>query len=99
MFLDLTFGAGGHTKGLLNRNPQSIMYALDRDQYAIELARQLAKEYPCEKSPFFTSMKSTKFSLHRNRLFPHHGQFSDLKKIFHDRKNFFDGILLDAGTR
>lgn len=48
MFLDLTFGAGGHTKGLLNRNPQSIVNALDRDQYAIELAQQLAKEYPCE---------------------------------------------------
>jgi 16S rRNA C1402 N4-methylase RsmH len=46
--LDLTFGAGGHTKGLLNQNDKSIVYALDRDQYAIELAHQMAKEYPCE---------------------------------------------------
>ena len=99
MFLDLTFGAGGHTKGLLNRNPQSIVDALDRDEYAIELARQLAKEYPCEKGVFFDFGKSTICSRRRNRLFPHHGQFSDLKKIFNDRKNFFDGILLDAGTR
>jgi 16S rRNA C1402 N4-methylase RsmH len=46
--LDLTFGAGGHTKGILNSNDKSIVYALDRDQYSIELAKELAKEYPCE---------------------------------------------------
>jgi 16S rRNA C1402 N4-methylase RsmH len=46
--LDLTFGAGGHTKGLLNQNDKSIVYDIDRDQYAIELAHQMAKEYPCE---------------------------------------------------
>ncbi len=51
-FLDLTFGAGGHTKGLLDRNKNSIVYVLDRDQYAIELARDMAKEYPCEKTEF-----------------------------------------------
>ncbi|CAF1291063.1 unnamed protein product [Rotaria sordida] len=79
IFLDLTFGAGGHTKGLLNRNEKSIVYALDRDQNAIELAYEMAKEYP-------------------NRLFPFHGQFSELKQIFKNKENFFDGILLDAGT-
>ncbi|CAF1066128.1 unnamed protein product [Rotaria sp. Silwood1] len=79
MFLDLTFGAGGHTRGLLNRNEKSIVYALDRDQNAIELAHEMAKEYP-------------------NRLFPFHGQFSELKQIFKNKENFFDGILLDAGT-
>jgi 16S rRNA C1402 N4-methylase RsmH len=46
--LDLTFGAGGHTKGLLNRNEKSIVYALDRDQNSIELAHEMAKEYPYE---------------------------------------------------
>ncbi|CAF1441090.1 unnamed protein product [Rotaria sp. Silwood1] len=79
MFLDLTFGAGGHTRGLLNRNEKSIVYALDRDQNAIELAHEMAKEYP-------------------NRLFPFHGQFSELKQIFKNKENFFDGVLLDAGT-
>ncbi|CAF2643754.1 unnamed protein product [Rotaria sp. Silwood2] len=79
IFFDLTFGAGGHTKGLLNRNEKSIVYALDRDQKAIELAHEMAKEYP-------------------NRLFPFHGQFSELKQIFKNKENFFDGILLDAGT-
>ncbi|CAF1001896.1 unnamed protein product [Adineta steineri] len=79
IFLDLTFGAGGHTKGLLNQNEKSTIYALDRDQNAIELAHNLAKEYP-------------------KRLFPFHGQFSQLKTIFKDKENYFDGILLDAGT-
>ncbi|CAF4214458.1 unnamed protein product [Rotaria socialis] len=79
IFLDLTFGAGGHTKGLLNCNGNSIAYVLDRDQNSIELAREMAKEYP-------------------NRLFPFHGQFSELKNIFKHKQNFFDGILLDAGT-
>ncbi len=48
IFLDLTFGAGGHSKGILNRNEKSIVYALDRDENSIELAHQMAKEYPCE---------------------------------------------------
>jgi 16S rRNA C1402 N4-methylase RsmH len=51
--LDLTFGAGGHTKGLLNRNEKSIVYALDRDQNSIELANEMAKEYPCDNEVFF----------------------------------------------
>ncbi len=55
--MDLTFGAGGHTKGLLNRNEKSIVYALDRDQYAIELAREMAKEYPCERKKFIIEIK------------------------------------------
>jgi len=52
--LDLTFGAGGHTKGLLNHNEKSIVYAVDRDQNSIELAHEMAKEYPCENKLFFS---------------------------------------------
>lgn len=55
--MDLTFGAGGHTKGLLDRNEKSIVYALDRDPYAIELAQQMAKEYPCENKNFIYLFK------------------------------------------
>lgn len=46
IFLDLTFGAGGHSKRLLETNPQSIVYAIDRDERAIELAEKLSKEFP-----------------------------------------------------
>ncbi|CAF0911575.1 unnamed protein product [Adineta ricciae] len=79
IFLDLTFGAGGHTRGLLNQNEKSIVYALDRDPHAVELANKMAKEYP-------------------NRLFPFHARFSELTSLFPNKQNYFDGILLDAGT-
>ena len=42
-FLDLTFGAGGHTKELLKAFPYCTVYALDRDNRAIELANKLAE--------------------------------------------------------
>ena len=45
----MTFGAGGHTRGILDRLENSIVYAIDRDETAIELAHQMAKEYPCER--------------------------------------------------
>ena len=35
----------------------------------------------------------------RNRLYPYHGSFSQLKTLFKTNEQFFDGILLDAGTR
>ena len=41
----MTFGAGGHTKELLNKSPNSTVYALDRDPYANELAQKLSLEY------------------------------------------------------
>lgn len=53
----MTFGAGGHTRGILDRLENSIVYAIDRDETAIELAHQMAKEYPCERK------KNTNLSL------------------------------------
>ncbi len=51
--MDLTFGAGGHTKNLLNQNEKSIVYALDRDHNSILLANEMSKEYPCENEFIF----------------------------------------------
>jgi hypothetical protein len=48
--------------------------------------------YSLEKYIYF-------YLLNRNRLFPFHGRFSELKTIFKNKENYFDGILLDAGTR
>ena len=45
----MTFGAGGHTKGLLDQNEQTIVHALDRDERAMQLAHDMAKDYPCER--------------------------------------------------
>ena len=42
--LDMTFGAGGHTKALLDHLPDCQILALDRDPYAYQLAQTLAEE-------------------------------------------------------
>jgi receptor-type tyrosine-protein phosphatase gamma len=42
----MTFGAGGHTKSILEKNPNSIVYTLDRDPFAYNIATQLSQEYP-----------------------------------------------------
>lgn len=45
MFLDCTFGGGGHTRGLLDANPNNMVVALDRDSRAIERGRRWAGTY------------------------------------------------------
>ena len=45
-YLDMTFGAGGHSAAILESNPLSKIYALDRDPIAIKLAHQLNLKYP-----------------------------------------------------
>lgn len=39
--LDLTFGAGGHTKEILRKCPEVNLFALDRDPLAYQLAKKL----------------------------------------------------------
>jgi len=39
----MTFGAGGHTKCLLNYCPEITVYALDRDPLAFSMAQKLSK--------------------------------------------------------
>jgi 16S rRNA C1402 N4-methylase RsmH len=42
----MTFGAGGHTEGLLNANPKSKVFSLDRDPFALGIAEEISKKYP-----------------------------------------------------
>ncbi|RMB97862.1 hypothetical protein DUI87_25340 [Hirundo rustica rustica] len=42
----MTFGAGGHTRALLEKASDITVYALDRDPTAYEIAQQLSKAYP-----------------------------------------------------
>ncbi|XP_012674853.1 probable methyltransferase-like protein 15 [Clupea harengus] len=44
--LDMTFGAGGHTKAILRAVRDVTVVALDRDPVAHGLAQQLAEEHP-----------------------------------------------------
>ena len=45
MFLDCTFGGGGHTRAILDAHPNSWVVALDRDARAIERGRAWAGRY------------------------------------------------------
>eukprot|EP00126_Sphaerothecum_destruens_P009069 Sdes_comp20422_c0_seq1m14487 len=47
VFLDCTFGCGGHTQAILDANPHNTVYTLDRDPTAVELAHSMARsKYP-----------------------------------------------------
>lgn len=51
LFLDMTFGAGGHTREILKVAPNAKIIALDRDPVAHEMALALAKQYPGQIFP------------------------------------------------
>jgi len=44
--VDMTFGAGGHTRELLKSSKDIKVFGLDRDPVAYELGQKLAEEYP-----------------------------------------------------
>lgn len=46
VFVDATFGAGGHTAALLDAMPQSKVLAIDADPAAVRRAGTLARRYP-----------------------------------------------------
>lgn len=50
-FIDMTFGAGGHTKRLLQSAPNVKVIALDRDPEAIQYTRTIADEFPNQIVP------------------------------------------------
>ncbi len=45
VFVDATFGAGGHSLGLLDAGPRDKVIALDADPAAVERARVMARKY------------------------------------------------------
>ena len=45
-YVDMTFGAGGHSTAILEKNPNSIVFALDRDPKAFDLAKKQSLKYP-----------------------------------------------------
>ncbi|XP_067152322.1 12S rRNA N4-methylcytidine (m4C) methyltransferase isoform X1 [Apteryx mantelli] len=50
-FLDMTFGAGGHTTALLQKTSDITVHALDRDPTAYKIAQQLSESYPYPDMP------------------------------------------------
>jgi 16S rRNA (cytosine1402-N4)-methyltransferase len=55
--VDCTFGAGGHSREILNRIPGSRVIALDADPNAVARAKALATEYPDRVTPIHANFE------------------------------------------
>ncbi|XP_035894673.1 probable methyltransferase-like protein 15 homolog [Anopheles stephensi] len=83
VFIDMTFGAGGHTRALLEAAPGSTVVALDRDPLAHRLACEMAEEFPGRVVP----------------LLGRFSELPALLRTVdgYDRQRYFNGILFDFG--
>ncbi|CAG9854783.1 unnamed protein product [Phyllotreta striolata] len=79
--LDMTFGAGGHSRKLLQKCPDIKLLALDRDPIAHQHAQNLCEEYPNRVVPMLG-----RFS-----------ELNELLKAKGIGPNSIDCILLDLG--
>ncbi|XP_072745676.1 probable methyltransferase-like protein 15 homolog [Anoplolepis gracilipes] len=80
-YVDMTFGAGGHTTKFLEHLPDIKIFALDRDPVAYKYAQQLSQKYPGKIIPLLG-----KFS-----------ELPQLLKPYNIEKNSIDGFLFDFG--
>ncbi|KAM9554320.1 12S rRNA N(4)-cytidine methyltransferase METTL15 isoform 3-T3 [Guaruba guarouba] len=80
-FLDMTFGAGGHTTALLEKASNITIYALDRDPTAYNIAQQLSESYPKQIRALLGQFSQSESLLISAGLEP----------------GTLDGVLLDAG--
>ncbi|XP_051000257.1 12S rRNA N4-methylcytidine (m4C) methyltransferase [Acomys russatus] len=81
VFLDMTFGSGGHTKAILQMEPDITVYALDRDPTAYAIAEQLSEEYPKQIQAMLGQFSQAEALLMKAGVQP----------------GTIDGILLDLG--
>ncbi|CAH0550860.1 unnamed protein product [Brassicogethes aeneus] len=80
-FLDMTFGAGGHSRKILKSAPNIKILALDRDPKAHEYALEFAREYPEQVVP----------------LLGRFSELPQLLKERNIKFNSVDGVLFDFG--
>ncbi|RXG70990.1 putative methyltransferase-like protein 15 [Armadillidium vulgare] len=82
IYLDMTFGAGGHSEAILENFSNVVVYALDRDPETKKFSEELKQKYPSR----FHYMLG-KFS-----------DLSDLLSQKGISGNFFNGVLMDLGV-
>ncbi|HEV2038019.1 MAG TPA: 16S rRNA (cytosine(1402)-N(4))-methyltransferase RsmH [Candidatus Eremiobacteraceae bacterium] len=66
VFVDATFGAGGHAAALLDNVPNSTIVAIDADPAAVERARLMARRYPGRLIPTHANFGELGDALDRN---------------------------------
>ncbi|KAM5248196.1 12S rRNA N(4)-cytidine methyltransferase METTL15 [Ctenodactylus gundi] len=81
VFLDMTFGSGGHTRAILQKESDITLYALDRDPTAYAIAEQLSELYPKQIRPMLGQFSQAEALLLKAGVQP----------------ETFDGVLLDLG--
>ena len=80
-YVDMTFGAGGHSTQILESTPNVKIFALDRDPEAHHYARLLAEKYPGQVIP----------------LLGRFSELPNLLKEHKVMANTIDGFLFDFG--
>ena len=81
IIIDMTFGAGGHSRHILETVPGVKIFALDRDMVAMKFAEELAEKYPGQVIP----------------LLGRFSELPQLLKSHKVRENNIDGMLFDFG--
>ncbi|XP_058519220.1 12S rRNA N4-methylcytidine (m4C) methyltransferase [Ochotona princeps] len=81
IFLDMTFGSGGHSRAILQKESDIILYTLDRDPAAYAIAEQLSDLYPKQVRAMLGQFS----------------QAEDLLMKAGVQPGTFDGVLLDLG--
>ncbi|XP_012307679.1 12S rRNA N4-methylcytidine (m4C) methyltransferase isoform X4 [Aotus nancymaae] len=81
IFLDMTFGSGGHTKAILKKESDIVLYALDRDPTAYALAEHLSELYPKQIRAMLGRFSQAETLLMKAEVQP----------------GTFDGVLMDLG--
>ncbi|KAF7487637.1 putative methyltransferase-like protein 15 [Sarcoptes scabiei] len=87
IFLDMTFGGGGHTKALLSTGRKITVLALDRDPEAFERALVLSRKVSAQNNG--------------QKVIPLLCRFSQIEMLFERLKfprNFLDGVVMDLGA-
>lgn len=82
VFLDMTFGAGGHSRQILEKSPKVKVLCLDRDPLAYHHAKKLQEEYPGRVIPLLGKLSELP------KL------FSNIKVP----KNSLNGVVMDLGV-
>lgn len=81
VIIDMTFGAGGHTKKILDSSDSVNVIALDRDPVAHQFAKQLSEKYPNRLFPILGRFSELPTLLTQLKV----------------KQNSVDGILFDFG--
>jgi 16S rRNA (cytosine1402-N4)-methyltransferase len=68
VYVDATFGAGGHTAALLQAQPDAIVVALDADPQAVQRAKELARTFPGRLLPRHANFAQLDDALDHNKL-------------------------------